>query len=108
MIKYLLIIFGVLSSAIAQMLLKKTSGLSFGNVQYFVYFFLAGMFYVASFGLYTLILKHFPITKISPVMTLGTMTMVVIFGILMFHEVITIKQLIGMVIGAVAIVLMVS
>jgi drug/metabolite transporter (DMT)-like permease len=108
MIKYLLIIFGVLSSAIAQMFLKKTSGLSFGNIAYFIYFGLAGMFYVASFGLYTLILKYFPISKISPVMTLGTMTMVVISGILMFHEIITTKQLIGMVIGAVAIVLMVS
>jgi drug/metabolite transporter (DMT)-like permease len=108
MIKYLLIVLGMFSSATAQMFLKKTSGLSFGNVLYFIYFCLAGMFYVASFGLYTLVLKYFPITKISPVMTLGTMTMVVIFGIFMFHEIITVKQLIGMVIGAVAIFLIVS
>jgi len=108
MIKYFLIVLGVLSSAIAQMFIKKASGLSFGNVLFFIYFCLAGIFYVGSFGLYTLILKYFPITKISPVMTLGTMTMVVIFGIFMFHEIITIKQVIGMVIGAVAIVLIVS
>jgi drug/metabolite transporter (DMT)-like permease len=108
MIKYLLVIFGMFLSAIAQMFLKKTSGFSFGNAQFFVFFCLAGMFYAASFGLYILILKYFPITKISPVMTLGTMSIVVISGILMFHEIITIKQLIGIVIGAVAIVLIVS
>jgi len=108
MIKYLFIILGILSSAIAQMFLKKTSGLSFGNIAYFIYFGLAGMFYAVSFVLYTLILKYFPISKISPVMTLGTMTMVVILGILMFHEIITIKQLIGMIIGAAAIFLIIS
>jgi drug/metabolite transporter (DMT)-like permease len=108
MVKYLLIVFGMLSSATAQMFLKKTSGLPFGNILYFVYFCLAGIFYIASFGIYTLVLKYFPITKISPVMTLGTMTMVVIFGIIMFQEIITIKQLIGMVIGAAAIVLIIS
>jgi len=108
MIKYLFIVLGISSSAIAQMFIKKASGLSFGNVSFFIYFCLAGMFYVASFGLYTLVLKYFPITKISPVMTLGTMTMVVILGILMFHEIITVKQVIGMVVGAVAIVLIIS
>jgi len=108
MIKFIFIALGILSSAIAQMFIKQASTLPFENVKYYIYFCLAGLFYVVSFGLYTLVLRYFPITKISPVMTLGTMTMVIVFGILMFNEIITIKQLIGMVIGAVAIVLIVS
>ena len=108
MTKYLFIALGILSSAIAQMLLKKASALSFRDGLYYFYFCSAGVSYVVSFVLYTLILKYFPITKISPVMTLGTMTVVIILGVLIFHEIISIKQMIGIALGAVAIILIAS
>jgi len=108
MIKYLFAVLGILSSTIAQALLKKTSALSFKDASYYIYFCFAGLFYVVSLGLYTLLLRHFPITKISPVMTLGTMMMIIIFGILMFNETITYKQMIGIVLGMAAIILISS
>ena len=108
MIKFFLLLLGILSSASAQMMLKKASDLSFKNIVFYIYFCFAGIFYVVSFGLYILILRYFPITKISPVMTLGTMIIVIIMGIFIFHETLTIKQMIGIVLGAIAIIFIAS
>jgi drug/metabolite transporter (DMT)-like permease len=108
MIKYLLIPLGMIASAVAQVLLKKAGAFTFKEISFFIYFCFAGISYVVSFGLYTIILKYFPITKISPVMTLGTMSLVIISGIVLFHEIISIKQAIGILLGAVAIILIIA
>jgi uncharacterized membrane protein len=108
MIKYLLIPLGMIASAIAQVLLKKIGAFSFKEIPFFIYFCFAGISYVVSFGLYTIILKHFPISKISPIMTLGTMALVIISGIVLFQEIIGLKQMIGLVLGAIAIILIIA
>ena len=108
MIKYIFIPFGILASATAQMFMKKASGLSIKDFLFYIYFGSAGLSYVFSFVLYTLVLKYFPISKISPVMTLGTMIIVILLGIFMFQENLTFKQIIGITFGAIAIILIVS
>jgi len=105
MIKYFLVPLGILFTVTAQILLKKASGFSFKEYYFYIFFCFAGISYVLSFGIYTLVLKYFPLTKISPIMTLGTMTMVILLGIFIFQETITIKQILGIILGGVAIVL---
>jgi drug/metabolite transporter (DMT)-like permease len=107
LIKYILIPLGIAASATAQIFLKKASYLSHEKNLFYVYFFLAGLSYVVSFGLYTIILKYFPITKISPVMTLGTMAVITVIGIILFHEIISVKQMIGLTFGIIAIILII-
>jgi drug/metabolite transporter (DMT)-like permease len=107
MIKFLLIPIGIAASALAQVLLKKAAVFSFSDALFYVYFCCAGLSYVVSFGLYAVILKYFPISKISPVMTLGTMALVLATGVLFFKEIITVKQIIGIALGIIAILLII-
>lgn len=109
MMKYLLVILGILTSGLAQIMLKKSSSFGFfKDYNFFVYFILGGFFYVISFGTYAYVLKIFSIGKISPVMTIGTMLLVVIAGSLLFKESITSRQMIGVVLGLVSIILIIK
>lgn len=47
--------------------------------------------------MYTYALKVFNLSKNSPVMTIGTMLLVVVAGILMFQEQLSSKQMLGIV-----------
>ena len=75
---------------------------------FYVYFFSGALSYLFSFGIYTYVLKIFNLSKISPVMTIGTMLLVVISGILFFRETVTIKQFLGVTLGLVSIMLLVK
>ncbi len=109
MIKILLIIFGILFSALAQIMLKKSSDFTFlKEFNFFVYFIFGGLFYLFSFGIYAYILKIFNLSKISPIMTIGTMLGVVFAGIFLFKEEIALKQFLGILIGAISIILIIK
>lgn len=106
MTKVILVFFGILTSALAQIMLKKSSGFQFlKEYNFFVYFILGGLFYVFSFGIYAYVLKIFSLSKISPVMTIGTMLLVVVAGVLMFREQLTSKQILGIFVGLISIIL---
>lgn len=108
MINFLLILLGILVSAAAQVMLKKAASFEFlKEFSFFLYFFLGGGFYVLSFGIYAYLLKIFNISKISPIMTVGTMLLVVLSGVIIFKEVLTIKQIFGIILGVASIVLIV-
>lgn len=105
----LLIFLGIATSALAQIMLKKSSGFQFlKDYNFFVYFILGGLFYVFSFGIYAYVLKIFNLSKISPVMTIGTMLLVVLAGIFVFREEISSRQMLGIVLGAVSIALIIK
>lgn len=109
MTKYLLVLLGILTSGLAQIMLKKSSSFDFlKDYNFFVYFILGGLFYVISFGTYAYVLKIFSIGKISPVMTIGTMLLVVIAGTLFFKESMTSRQIIGVILGLVSIILIIK
>lgn len=109
MIKYFLIFFGILASGLAQIMLKKSSSFAFlKEWNFFLYFVLGGFFYVFSFGIYAYVLKMFDMSKISPIMTIGTMLLVVIAGVVFFRESLTLRQIIGVLLGFVSIVLIVK
>lgn len=109
MVNYLLITLGVVASALAQIFLKRSGQFDFlKEWNFFLFFVLGGLFYVLSFGLYTYLLKVFNLSKISPVMTVGTMILVILAGLLIFKESISIKQVAGIVLGIASILLIVS
>jgi drug/metabolite transporter (DMT)-like permease len=109
MINFLLIFVGIFVSALAQIMLKKAGNFEFmKDFNFFLFFLLGGGFYVISFGIYTYLLKIFDISKISPVMTIGTMLLVVLSGIVLFKEVLSIRQMIGVLFGIISIILIIK
>jgi multidrug transporter EmrE-like cation transporter len=106
MLDYLLVALGIFTSALAQIMLKKSSQFAFfKEFDFFLFFILGGLFYVVSFGLYAYVLKIFDLSKISPIMTIGVMLIVVATGALFFKETITLKQSLGILLGLASIVL---
>ncbi len=106
MLNYILILLGIITSALAQVMLKKSSEFSFfKEYNFFIFFILGGLFYIISFGLYAYILKIFDISKISPVMTIGVMVIVVASGILFFKETLSLIQSVGIILGVISIIL---
>lgn len=109
MIKLLLVFSGIVTSTVAQIMLKKSTGFQFlKEYNFFFYLFLGAFFYLFSFVIYAYILKVFNLSKISPVMTTGTMLLVVVAGVLIFKEDLTPKQILGIFIGLVSIILIIK
>ena len=95
-LKYLLVILGIIASALAQILLKISANRTDDTVNmYLNYYILGGVFsYGISFLLYIYILKKFPLSSISPVMVGGTTALVIVAAYFM-GETITFYKLFG-------------
>lgn len=106
MIKILLVVLGIIASTLAQIMLKKSGQFGFlKDFNFFKFFILGGFFYVISFGLYAYLLKIFDLSKISPIMTVGTMLFVIVAGMMFFRETISLRQGLGVLLGIIAIFL---
>lgn len=101
---YLLVAGGITFSAAAQVLLKVSSMLDSRGYSWFALIVASVILYGFSFVLYTLILKHFPLSVISPVMTIGTVALVVTCGVIM-GESLSFGKVSGIVLGLLSIVL---
>lgn len=103
-IKIVLMILMVSTSAIAQLSLKKAGTMSTKTLLYL--FTLGGSvgLYFFSFMIYTYLLRHFSISKLSPLMMIATMLCVIVGGVIIFREQLTTTQLIGIVMGVIGIV----
>jgi drug/metabolite transporter (DMT)-like permease len=107
MTPYLLLIGGIVPSALAQILLKQASHHPYKSPPYLAYVVLSVSCYVLAFVLYTIILKHFPISMASPVMTIGVMLIVFCFGWLIGEE-IHLRRAFGFLLGLVSIYFIVA
>lgn len=105
MIKYSYIVLGIMLSALAQVSLKYASGHKTFSLFWITYVGVSLISYGAAFGLYAIILRYFPISRISPVMTVGVVVLVVFFGI-HFGEPFGVKQAIGLVFALVSLFLL--
>ncbi len=98
MTRYILVLFGVLITAMAQVLLKRSSGIQTWSKQWFIFLILSLFLYILSLGIYFFVLKFFPLSKIYPIMTISVILLITFYG-LFIGENITIRHLIGLFLG---------
>ena len=100
----LLIAIGILTTAVAQILLKKASGFEIRTASWLVWMALSAASYAVSFVAYSRILKYFALNKIYPAMTVAQIIVITLCGLWM-GEAIGGRQLVGLLFGIAAIYL---
>jgi multidrug transporter EmrE-like cation transporter len=100
----LLIVIGVLTTAIAQVLLKKASGFEIRTSSWIIWMGISAASYTVSFVAYSRILKYFALNKIYPAMTIAQIIVITLCGLWM-GEVVGGRQVLGLLFGVVAIYL---
>lgn len=103
----LLVLSGVLMTALAQVVLKKASGFEVGTSSWMLFFGISAAAYAVSFILYSQILKYYALNKIYPAMTVAQIVVITLFGYVM-GEAIGGRHALGLVFGAVAIYLILA
>lgn len=99
------VISGILFSSLAQLNLKKASQVMMSSMEWYGVLLLSIICYAISFLSYYYALKYFPLSRIGPVMTVGVVTLVVLFGMLT-GEIINWRQGLGICMSIFAIVLL--
>lgn len=103
MTSVLAVVVGVLTSAAAQLLIKRAAAHALLSPAWIAWMSASGVSYAASFVLYSVVLRRFSISVISPVMTVSVMCTVVLAGVLM-GETLGVRQWAGLVLGVGAVV----
>jgi len=106
--KYILVLFGVVFAAIAQVLVKNASSQVFFEKKWVILMLLSVSSYGLAFLLQAYIFKFFELSKIGPVMAIAVMILVFGFGIWFFGEEINIKQAVGVLLGIISIYLILT
>jgi uncharacterized membrane protein len=73
---------GIVFSALAQLLIKLSGQYPFLSFRWLCFASGSVIFYAISFLLYFYILKRFELSRISPLMTVGVVLLVTVFGII--------------------------
>jgi len=102
-ISYVLI--GIATTSIAQIVLKVGSSTEVLSKKWLFYLTISLISYSVAFLCYYLALRYFDISKISPIMTVSTVAVVVLFGFLS-GEHFSITRVIGILISFVSIFLL--
>lgn len=105
--KVLLIFFSILCSAAAQVALRQAGGYAHFHKAWFVWFALSALAYGLSFLMYAVLLRWYPISQISPLLTVGVMLVVVCTGIVL-GETLAVRQWLGVLLGVASIILIVT
>jgi len=100
----LLVVVGILTTAIAQILLKKASGFEIRTSSWILWMGLSAASYVVSFVAYSQILKYFALNKVYPAMTVAQIIVITLLGLWM-GEAVGGRQLLGLLFGIAAIYL---
>jgi len=107
MIAYILVVSGIVLTAAAQCFLK-LAGMQDGHGgRWFFLIVISVILYALSFGAYAIILQHFPISRIAPIMTVGTVVLVVIIGAVL-GESLTYLNIFGITLGVAGILLLLT
>ena len=107
MLGWTYVVGGILLSSLAQVCLKRATSYEGGQTWWILYMLSSVVAYVFAFVAYYLALRDFSISKIAPIMTVGVIIIVVGYG-MWAGETITTRHAIGIVIGLLAILLIVS
>jgi multidrug transporter EmrE-like cation transporter len=103
----LLILVGILTTAFAQVMLKKASGFEIRTSSWIVWMGLSAVSYTVSFVAYSRILKYFALNKVYPAMTVAQIVIITLYG-LWAGEAIDTRHALGLVFGVVAIYLILA
>ncbi len=98
----------VLLTASAQVLLKQTSAYETGSRSFILFIVASMLTYCLAFLAQSQAMRFFPLSKISPAMSIATMICVFAAGIFLFKEQIIIKQIVGIALGTISIYLILS
>lgn len=98
------VLIGILITASAQIFLKIGSSIEVFKGRWVLYLFLSLFCYFLSFISYYLALRHFDISKISPVMMAGIVSLVAIYGFCA-GETFSLLRLLGILLGILSIFL---
>jgi uncharacterized membrane protein len=101
------VILGIITTATAQILLKASSSYQMFEVKWCFYLLSSLMFYVFSFLNYYLALKHYEISKVSPIMMASIVSIVALSG-LGFGESFSILKVSGIILAIISIFLIYS
>lgn len=99
-----LVAFGIVATALAQILLKQSSFHGVFSSGWLVFVGIAGTAYALSFFMYALVLKTYPLNKVYPAMTVAQIAIVTVYG-LAIGETIDTRHAVGLLLGVVAIYL---
>ena len=100
----LLIVIGILTTAVAQVLLKKAAAFDIWTSVWILWMGMSATSYAVSFVAYSQILKYFALNKVYPAMTVAQIIVITILGLWM-GEAVGGRQFIGLLFGVVAIYL---
>jgi|SRR5205809_186180 len=99
-----LVFIGVLTTALAQIFLKKAAGLEIRTSSWMIWMGMSAVLYAVSFVLYSRILQYFALNKIYPAMTVAQIIVITLFG-LWIGEAVGGRQALGLLFGVVSIYL---
>jgi uncharacterized membrane protein len=103
----LLVAVAVVLTALAQVLLKKAADYEVRTTPWVMLFTSSGLAYVASFVLYSQILKYFALNKIYPAMTVAQILVITLCGYFL-GEAVGGRHALGLALGTVAIYLILA
>ena len=100
----MLIVTGIVTTAVAQVLLKKAAQFEIRTSSWVIWMGLSAVSYTVSFVAYSRILKYFALNKVYPAMTVAQIILITLVG-LWLGEGVSGRQLLGLLFGVVAIYL---
>ncbi|ROL61662.1 hypothetical protein D9V86_04620 [Bacteroidetes/Chlorobi group bacterium ChocPot_Mid] len=106
--KLLLIFLTIIMTAVAQVSLKKGAFYTLQQKEFYIFVSIGALIYIGTFFLQVYLLKYFDVSKLTPVLTIGSMLLIVLLGVILFAESFTLKQGAGVFLGAVAIYLILN
>ena len=103
----ILVLIGIATTAIAQVLLKKAADFEVRTSSWIIWIGLSALSYALSFVLYSRILKYFALNKIYPAMTIAQILVITVLGLWM-GEAIGGRHVLGLLFGVLSIYLILN
>lgn len=104
---WLYVFCGIICSALAQICMKRATFWEIHDPYWYAYIVGSAFSYLVSFACYYMALRVFSISRISPLMTVGVVLIVVTYGF-STGETIALKHALGVLLGIISIVLILS
>lgn len=98
---------GIVTTALAQILLKKAAFFEIRTTPWLMYMALSAGSYAVSFLLYSQMLRHYELNKVYPATTVAQIVLITLYGLLI-GEVIGMRQGLGLALGVLAVYLILS